>query len=69
MVVTPTRGPIAPVLEAVIEAPSFTSPAPILRPTVGSEIRLRSVRIFLTETDELITSIELLSPYNKRAAS
>lgn len=66
VVVTPTRGPIAPVLEAVLEAEPITTPAPILRPTVGSEIRLRSVRIFLTETDELITSIELLSPYNKR---
>lgn len=66
VVLTPTRGPIAPVMEAVMEAAPITAPAPILRPTVGSEIRLRSVRIFLTETDELITSIELLSPYNKR---
>jgi hypothetical protein len=29
-------------------------------------VTLRAVHIFITETDELITSIELLSPYNKR---
>lgn len=61
-VVTPTRGPISPILEAE----PVTTPAPFLRPAIGGEIRLRAVRIFLTETDELITSIELLSPYNKR---
>jgi hypothetical protein len=62
VIASPTRGPIAPVLE--IEP--VTAPAPMRRRAISGEIRLRSVRIFLTQTDELITSIELISPYNKR---
>ena len=62
VIATPTPGPIAPVLK--IEP--VTAPAPIKRRAIAGEIRLRSVRIFLTESDELITSIELLFPYNKR---
>lgn len=62
VVTSPTRGPITPVLEAE----QTIAPAPVTRPSVRPEVRLRSVRIYLTETDELITSIELLSPYNKR---
>ena len=31
--------------------------------------RLRSVRVYRTETRELVTTIELLSPYNKRPGS
>ncbi len=42
-------------------------PAPILRTVVvPAQTRLRSVRVYQTETRRLVTSIELLSPYNKR---
>ncbi len=41
-------------------------PAPVQRLAVISQARLRAVRVYLTETDELVTSIEILSPYNKR---
>lgn len=41
--------------------------APILRPVPMPEpVRLRSVRIYLTETQRLVTVIEALSPINKR---
>ncbi len=49
---------------AVAEA--IVSPAPIRRMAVTGQARLRSVRVYVTETDELITAIEILSPYNKR---
>lgn len=42
------------------------APAPIQRLISASQSKLRSVRVFVTETDELVTAIELLSPYNKR---
>ncbi len=41
-------------------------PAPIQRLVMTSPVRLRAVRVYLTATDELVTSIEILSPYNKR---
>lgn len=40
--------------------------APVRRPVSVTPVTLRAVHIYITETDELITSIELLSPYNKR---
>ncbi len=48
---------------AVAEA--MVSPAPIQRLVVAGRAKLRSVRIYVTETDELVTAIEILSPYNK----
>lgn len=42
------------------------SEAPVQREVVAGQTKLRAVRIYLTETDELVTSIEILSPYNKR---
>jgi len=42
-------------------------PAPIQRTVlVPGRTRLRAVRIYVTGTDQLVTTIELLSPYNKR---
>lgn len=41
--------------------------APIYRPVrVPDRTRLRTVKIFKTKTSELVTSIEILSPYNKQ---
>lgn len=40
--------------------------APIRRPATIMPVKLRSVRIYTTGTDELVTAIEILSPYNKR---
>ncbi|MFN8497044.1 MAG: DUF4058 family protein [Anaerolineae bacterium] len=42
--------------------------APIVLPAVMS-VKLRSVRVYRTETGELVTTIEILSPFNKRPAS
>lgn len=43
------------------------TPAPIIRPSRNwGELTLRAVRIYLTGENRLVTSIELLSPYNKR---
>ncbi|MBS1252841.1 MAG: hypothetical protein MAG451_01883 [Anaerolineales bacterium] len=43
------------------------SEAPVKREIVAGQTKLRAVHVYLTETDELVTSIELLSPYNKRS--
>jgi len=40
-------------------------PAPVQRAVVTGQTKLRAVRVHLTETDDLVTSIEILSPYNK----
>ncbi len=40
--------------------------APIRRAASVTPVTLRAVHIYVTDTDELITSIEILSPYNKR---
>ncbi len=53
-----------PVGLAVAEA--IISPAPIRRLVVAGQTKLRSVWVYVTETDELVTAIEILSPYNKR---
>lgn len=43
------------------------APAPIQRPSrLPGELTLRAVNIYLVGTDRLVTTIELLSPYNKR---
>lgn len=48
-------------------ATSGTLVAPMQRPIVThSELKLRTVRIYITETDQLVTTIEILWPYNKR---
>ncbi|MEZ4867211.1 MAG: DUF4058 family protein [Caldilineaceae bacterium] len=44
----------------------LVSPAPVQRLISVNQTKLRSVRVYVTETEELVTSIELLSPYNKR---
>ncbi|ETX05566.1 DUF4058 family protein [Candidatus Entotheonella palauensis] len=56
--------PTPPVGSVVAEA--VMSPAPIQRLVVTGQAKLRSVRVYITETDELVTAIEILSPYNKR---
>lgn len=53
----------APVLAGAAVA---VLPAPVQRAVVMGQTRLRAVRVHLTETDDLVTSIEILSPYNKR---
>lgn len=40
--------------------------APVRRAVKVTPVTLRAVHIYITATDELITSIEILSPYNKR---
>lgn len=41
--------------------------APLQRPIhIPTQTKLRSVRIYVTDSGQLVTSIELLSPYNKR---
>jgi hypothetical protein len=53
----PTAEPLAVVIP----------PAPVQRlVALPGETKLRTVEVRLTETDELITAIEILSPYNKR---
>jgi hypothetical protein len=47
-------------------AAAAITPAPLLRTAVLS-VRLRAVRIYKTKTSELVTTIEILSPYNKRS--
>ena len=54
--------PLAPV--AVAEPTAVL--APVRRASRVTPVTLRAVHIYITETNELITSIEILSPYNKR---
>lgn len=44
-----------------VSAPTLVRPAPLT-------YKLRAVRIYRTQTNQLVTSIEILSPYNKRGA-
>lgn len=49
--------------EAVVVAPE----APLKRVAlVEDRVKLHAVQIYVTETNQLVTSIEILSPYNKR---
>lgn len=41
-------------------------PAPIERTILTTTIKLRAVKVYLTKTGQLVTTIEILSPYNKR---
>jgi hypothetical protein len=44
------------------------APAPVQRPvSQPTQTKLRAVRIYVTETAELVTTIEILSPFNKQA--
>jgi hypothetical protein len=65
IVVQRARLPGTPLGGVAVAEPAETS-APVRRPVKVTPVTLRAVRIYLTETDELVTSIELLSPYNKR---
>ncbi len=57
--------PNAPDTHAI--ATLATPLAPLQRVAiVGEETRLHSVRIYVTKTAELVTAIEILSPFNKR---
>ncbi|MBI5348086.1 MAG: DUF4058 family protein, partial [Chloroflexi bacterium] len=49
--------------EAVVIAPE----APLKRVAlVEDRVKLHAVQLYVTETNQLVTSIEILSPYNKR---
>jgi hypothetical protein len=57
--ISPHAGPIT----AIVAIPA----APIQRTIqVASQTKLRAVRIYTTDADQLVTSIEILSPFNKR---
>lgn len=59
----PLPGPISTRVAEAIIAPD----APIHRMAIiGTQVKLRTVKVFITETNQLVTAIELLSPYNKR---
>jgi hypothetical protein len=62
--------PLDIVAEATSEVATMTPipAAPLVLPAPLS-IKLRAVRIYRTQTGELVTSIEILSPFNKRPAS
>lgn len=64
-VLEPTpHGPVTEIATAAVAIP----PAPVLRVATAGQTKLRSVRVYVTETDELVTAIEILPPYNKRGA-
>ena len=49
--------------ESVVVAPE----APVKRVAlVEDRVKLHAVQLYVTETNQLVTSIEILSPYNKR---
>lgn len=59
-----SSGPVA----EIAVSPATISPAPIQRNATVGRVKLRSVRVYATENDDLVTAIEVLSPYNKRGA-
>lgn len=59
---------VAPEAELATTVGLAASPAPIVR-SAPLTIKLRAVRIYRTEGNQLVTSIEILSPYNKRPGS
>ena len=69
-VLEPTpQGSVAEIATAEIAAAAIAiPPAPVLRVATAGQTKLRSVRVYVTETDELVAAIEILSPYNKRGA-
>jgi hypothetical protein len=60
--------PIDTALELAYPTVATLPTAPIVLPAVMT-IQLRAVRVYRTHTGELVTSIEILSPFNKRPAS
>ncbi|MDM8521502.1 DUF4058 family protein [Anaerolineales bacterium HSG6] len=50
------------VAESAVLAPS----APIERAILSTRVKLRTVKIYVTKTSQLVTAIEILSPYNKQ---
>lgn len=72
LTVYPDVGVLEPVVAGQIPEyatpPGAIAPAPIQRAIEISQVKLRSVNVYVTETDTLVTAIEILSPYNKRGA-
>lgn len=60
--------PEVPMPSLAVAEMTFT-PAPIQRLTVEGRTKTRTVKVYVTETDELVTAIEILSPANKRGDS
>jgi len=58
-------GPGVPTAAVAVAEPAAVL-APVRRAIRVTPVTLRAVHIYITETNELITSIEILSPYNKR---
>lgn len=53
---------------ATLEPTPTRARAPIQRKTIiQNQFRLRAVQVFMTKTAELVTTIEILSPYNKQS--
>lgn len=71
-IIYPDVGVLEPSPHGPVAAPTAQqvaiAPAPIQRSVELSQIKLRSVNVYVTETDTLVTAIEILSPYNKRGA-
>jgi hypothetical protein len=62
-----SKPPAQPVEMSGTATATPIAPAPVQRPaTLPSQTRLRAVRIYVTETAELVTTIEILSPFNKQ---
>ncbi len=58
----------SPAPTLTLPTPTITAPhAPLARKTqIVTQEKLRAVRIYVTETSELVTTIEILSPFNKQ---
>lgn len=65
-IVAPTLEPRGGAVAEMVVSASSEVVTPVRRPAMTRPVTLRAVHIYITETDELITSIEILSPYNKR---
>lgn len=65
-IVAPARELAGLLGASVAVADPAENEAPVRRAVSVTPVTLRSVHIYVTDTDELITSIEILSPYNKR---
>ena len=58
-----------PPAEGATETAVAIAPAPIKRPAVlPDQWKLRTVQVYVTETQWLVTSLEVLSPVNKRGS-
>ncbi len=69
-IIRPDVGVVQPALQEPVPGPAIAAvaipPAPVQRLVLESQVQLRTVQVFLTETAVLVTAIEILSPYNKR---